>query len=120
MFGSVFGILAWFLDHLIRIFASQSTNFTDLALIEVVFPFILQFIITQSPHLHIAYPFSRRVPTAASLIFRIRSLMSFGLCPLIFCPLVTGPPLCWIWTSFKNVCFCYTIMSLEGMPQTSI
>ena len=37
MFGSVFRILAWFLDHFIRIFASQSTDSTDLAVTEVYF-----------------------------------------------------------------------------------
>lgn len=35
MFGSVFRKLAWFLDHLIKIFASQSTIFTDFTPTEV-------------------------------------------------------------------------------------
>lgn len=36
MFGSEFRILAWFLDHLVKIFASQSTNFMDLMPTEAI------------------------------------------------------------------------------------
>ena len=105
MFGSVLRILAWFLDRVIRIFASQSTNVTDLALIGFT-SFYTPILITRGPtctlqvlsessHCCFLDVQNQGLMSSGSYPLFLLSL-SPGLCKLQFTGPVTGPPFGWV------------------------
>lgn len=102
MFGSEFRILAWFLDRLVKIIASQRTNFMDLSPTETIYN-------------HSELPLAQFPPVLCLIIITITFLM-FKICSpwsvahvLYFCChwlLEYRHVPWWICSSFWNVHFC--------------